>query len=1490
MVFAAIGALAVPDTAFTDSLPAATDSADTLVFVADTTPPSCDIELSAAVHDTNQVILSWETSEHVSEDAESIGVWYDTRDFPPAGTEEGTLGIFGLERSRDTLMEVDEKTRYYFTLAASDSAGNWSGPEKQTRASVLTPDRTPPLPVSGISATAPAESTIVVSWQPSPSKDIDSVVLVHHSERRPRGPHDGAQLRALPSTAVTDTIAGLKAKTCYFLAIFVADSAGNWAAAAPGARDSVCTPDQTPPTPVRQFQLTHVGKDTVKLSWKPSSSADAESVVVVYRTNGRFPSRPDDGKPWARYDTETKSDIIDGLQEKQTYHAAAFVCDSAGNWNADTASARDSMTIPDQTPPHNVTSLSAEALNNSTITLEWKASASTDAESVMVRCRTDRAFPTDTANGTLFSLLPSSATSDTLRDLSEKDWYHIALFVKDSAGLWSPTDSTACDSVFTPDQTPPAPVSGFEALHVDKDTIELSWEPSPSADAESVVVVYRTDGRFPRRYNDGLLWRRYTDEARSGILDTLEEKQTCYAAAFVRDSAGNWSTDTMSARDSVTIPDQTPPGNASLLNAKALNNTTIALEWEASASTDAESVMVRYRTDGAFPADTGSGTLFSLLPSSATSDTLRGLSEKVWHHISLFVKDSAGLWSPADSLARDSVFTPDQTPPASVSEFNAAHVDKDTIELSWEPSSSADAESVVVVYRTDGRFPRRYNDGLLWRRYTTEATSDIVDTLEEKQTCHVAAFVRDSARNWSADTFTARDSITIPDQTPPRNVSAVKAQPVDNSTIALRWTASVSADAESVMVRYRTDGMFPTDTGNGTLASRLPSFANTDTVVGLDEKVMYHLALFVRDSAGLWSAADSSACDSVFTPDRTPPLSVTDFVAVYAGGDSVRLSWTPSSSPDAESTTVRYRADGVCPSGPGNGMLWHTVGAATDSVLVTDLLEKTTYHFAAFIRDSAGHWNTADTTGCDSARIPDLLVPHNLTHLSATALSNSSIALAWRPSASSDADSVMIRYRTDGMFPADTGDGTLWRTVDNRFTTDTLTGLEEKQRYHIGVFVRDRAGYWCAADSAAQDTAYTPDQTEPDNVAEFNAEYLGGDSASFTWAPSPSADAESVIVRYATAGIFPQEANQGAVAGVFDVSRTQTKLHGLTDKRNYHFSAFVKDSAGNWSRSFPAAQDTFTIPDLTPPPGPRELAATALDHETVALAWKRPRARDVESIMIRYRTDGAFPADTGDGTLWGMAGGDATADTLRGLREKVCYSIGAFAGDSAGLWSESSPGARDSAFTPDLVPPENVSDLTLTKFDGRKVAASWQPSPSADAESVMVRFHVERFPSGPEDGTQWERYDLSVTADTLSGLTEKYEYHIGVFVKDSSGNWSPPAPSAQGSVGIADIVPPRNVSGVRAKALGGTKVALSWQPSSSNDVESVIISYRTDRIFPTDTADGTIWDRVPASRTADTISGLAADTWYMFGLFAKDSTGNVAVITGSSCAEVHTPK
>jgi hypothetical protein len=172
----------------------------------------------------------------------------------------------------------------------------------------------------------------------------------------------------------------------------------------------------------------------------------------------------------------------------------------------------------------------------------------------------------------------------------------------------------------------------------------------------------------------------------------------------------------------------------------------------------------------------------------------------------------------------------------------------------------------------------------------------------------------------------------------------------------------------------------------------------------------------------------------------------------------------------------------------------------------------------------------------------------------------------------------------------------------------------------------------------------------------------------------------------------------------------------------------------------------------------------------------------------------------------------------------------------------------------------------------------------------MVRLHTERFPVGPEDGTQWDRYDLSVTTDTLSGQTEEHEYHIGVFVRDSSGNWSPPAPSAQALARIADIVPPRNVSGVRAEALGSTTVALSWQPSTSGDVESVIVSYRTDRIFPTDTAHGTIRGRVPAAQAVDTIKDLAPDTWYMFGLFAKDSTGNVATITGSSCAQVRTPE
>ncbi len=149
-----------------------------------------------------------------------------------------------------------------------------------------------------------------------------------------------------------------------------------------------------------------------------------------------------------------------------------------------------------------------------------------------------------------------------------------------------------------------------------------------------------------------------------------------------------------------------------------------------------------------------------------------------------------------------------------------------------------------------------------------------------------------------------------------------------------------------------------------------------------------------------------------------------------------------------------------------------------------DLSANTVTLSAGTLTDAAG--NNADIsipTGNNIADLKAIAVdgvrPVNVTALTGSALSGTAIALLWSASPSTDVKNVAVRYRTDGAYPVDQNDGTLWKTLTAGVVTDTMNDLTEDTDYAIALFVADSAGNW----SDAVDTAHITIRTKAVSVA-----------------------------------------------------------------------------------------------------------------------------------------------------------------------------------------------------------------------------------------------------------------------------------------------------------------------------------------------------------------------------------------------------------------------
>ena len=101
-------------------------------------------------------------------------------------------------------------------------------------------------------------------------------------------------------------------------------------------------------------------------------------------------------------------------------------------------------------------------------------------------------------------------------------------------------------------------------------------------------------------------------------------------------------------------------------------------------------------------------------------------------------------------------------------------------------------------------------------------------------------------------TFTTQQGT---DTTPPGDATNFTAVP-GNTIVNLNWTNPTDADYKGVMIRYRTDGVYPTSNADGMLAMDRTEIAGSNdyfTHTGLSNGMTYSYSAFTYDTSGNYS-------------------------------------------------------------------------------------------------------------------------------------------------------------------------------------------------------------------------------------------------------------------------------------------------------------------------------------------------------------------------------------------------------------------------------------------------------------------------------------------------------------------------------------------------------------------------------------------------------------------------------------------------------------
>src|SRR5437879_3999574 len=233
------------------------NSTSVSITIADTTPPTTPIGLTAAVAGSTGANLSWGAS------TDNVGVTgYIVRRngvqvATPATTSFADTGL-------------SAATTYSYTVAARDEVGNLS--PDSTSVSITIADTTPPTTPTGLTAAAAGPTGANLSW----SASTDNVGVTGYIVRR-----NGTQVATPATTSYADT--GLAAATIYSYSVAARDAAGN---VSPDSTSvSITIADTTPPTTPTGLTAAVAGSSGANLSW--SASTDNVGVTgYIVRRNG----------------------------------------------------------------------------------------------------------------------------------------------------------------------------------------------------------------------------------------------------------------------------------------------------------------------------------------------------------------------------------------------------------------------------------------------------------------------------------------------------------------------------------------------------------------------------------------------------------------------------------------------------------------------------------------------------------------------------------------------------------------------------------------------------------------------------------------------------------------------------------------------------------------------------------------------------------------------------------------------------------------------------------------------------------------------------------------------------------------------------------------------------------------------------------------------------------------------------------------------------
>lgn len=332
------------------------------------------------------------------------------------------------------------------TVTASSTGGGGGG--SQGGGGGGGPTYNPPV-ISNIQITGITQTAATITWTTDVTSD--SSVMYGHTNAYASGTVSDASQVTSHSIALT----GLLPHSLYH---FKVSSTSNVSFLTSSSADVTFSTlgDITPPV-ISNVQVTNITDTSAMVSWttdEPATSLVAYGLTPSYGSYASVPGL-----------VTNRTITLTGLTPSTTYHFVVASVDEEGN--GATSTDANFITLPDTTPPSNVTNLSANP-GNTQITLTWTNPTDADFAGIRIQHKIG-GFPTGPTDGTtVYQNVPVTTFTDT--GLTNGTMYYYGVYAYDTATNYSsgalvnatpvgppPTPPTSTPPTSTPPTPPPTP-------------------------------------------------------------------------------------------------------------------------------------------------------------------------------------------------------------------------------------------------------------------------------------------------------------------------------------------------------------------------------------------------------------------------------------------------------------------------------------------------------------------------------------------------------------------------------------------------------------------------------------------------------------------------------------------------------------------------------------------------------------------------------------------------------------------------------------------------------------------------------------------------------------------------------------------------------------------------------------------------------------------------------------------------------------------------